>query len=322
MPLPPLLLLLQLLVLGARGGVESLPQQDKQDAWEAAWKALDGLLFPTNQAFIDFRNQFLASRFLAPLAALLLTKLAEQLANPCMAITPDPIDIEKPWDALKVEEQRQIEAEPYKWLGKRYYVGFLARLLTPPLRLFLVHVLPCLLVLWYGWTQAAQSKWQLFLKYVFVGSYGLYLPFALLTFFVTGWRAASAADSRFADIFLLPCHVDPEHPGPRVDFAWKRPPEFQASPLLGWLATHVIWGGLGFEMLVLRGVHGARGIDVLPFLRTYAPLLYFLGWLSLLNCLLSSTPGFWDYTGAFLGITPVATFVFIVFMTCSALLIA
>ena len=162
MPLPPLLLLLQLLVLGARGGVESLPQQDKQDAWEAAWKALDGLLslgrsvgyrccsllllcrrisrvgseghtvplslssasetarFPTNQAFIDFRNQFLASRFLAPLAALLLTKLAEQLANPCMAITPDPIDIEKPWDALKVEEQRQIEAEPYKWLGTQW----------------------------------------------------------------------------------------------------------------------------------------------------------------------------------------------------------
>ncbi|CAE7687586.1 unnamed protein product [Symbiodinium sp. CCMP2456] len=307
--------LLQILALGACGDIVPEPHEkdldNDKDPIKALWKALDLILFPSSESFRDFRTQFITIRFLAPLAVLVLTqlgsKLVQKLVEPCFPHVPDDIDIEKPWSVLTEEEKQRISEKPLKWLGKRYYINFVARLLYPPLRLVLVHVAPCLLVLWYSWIEAAGSAWQLFVKAVLTLLYGLYLALSLLCFADFGCSALQSRGgdaSTFAVVFLQPFNV--ESPWESVEGLWKRPaPFFTTSPFLSWVHTLVAWGGLGLELLVVTALRPGPCPVIL--------LICFLasvGFISLGSCLLWSAPGFWNYLGAFLGLTPAVPTVF------------
>ncbi|CAE7525033.1 unnamed protein product [Symbiodinium sp. KB8] len=194
--------LLQVLGLGAcRDTVAEQHEKgddNDDDPMEALWKAWDLLLFPSNEAFRDFRDEFITMRFLAPFAMLVLVqlgpKLVQKLVEPCCVQGPDDIDIEKPWSVLTEDEKQRISDEPLKWLGKRYYINFVARLLSPPLRLVFFHVVPCLLVLRCSWNEDAESAWQLFVKAVLTSLYGLYLPLSLRCFVDFGWKVLQSRD--------------------------------------------------------------------------------------------------------------------------------
>ena len=305
--------LLQILVLGACR--DTVPEQhekgqdDEDDPIKALWKALDLLLFPSNEAFRDFRDQFITIRFLAPFAVLVLvqlgSKLVQKLVEPCFVHGPDDIDIEKPWSVLTEDEKQRISDEPLKWLGKRYYINFVARLLYPPLRLVFFHVAPCLLVLRCSWNEVAESAWQLFVKAVLTSLYGLYLPLSLRCFANFGWKVLQGRDQHlFLWMFLLPFNA-----GWNLEVLWNLHSE---SPVLSRLYDVLIWGGLGLEFTVFHSILTDNKTYFVIFAAVFLPMhtasIAAVGFISLSCCLLCSAPGFWNYMGAFLLLTPAATY--------------
>ena len=308
--------LLQILVLGAcRDTVAEQHEKgddNDDDPIKALWKALDLLLFPSNEAFRDFRDQFITMRFLAPFAMLVLVqlgpKLVQKLVEPCCVQGPDDIDIEKPWSVLTEDEKQRISDEPLKWLGKRYYINFVARLLSPPLRLVFFHVAPCLLVLRCSWNEDAESAWQLFVKAVLTSLYGLYLPLSLRCFADFGWKVLQSRDQHlFLWMFLLPFNA-----GWDLEVLWGRHAIYSQSLLLSRLYDVLMWGGLGLEFTVfypiLTDYKNQATLVVGVFLVMHSGILAAVGFISLSCCLLCSAPGFWNYMGAFLLLTPAATF--------------
>ena len=164
-----------------------------------------------------------------------------------------------------------------------YYIGFLPRLLYPPLRLILIHVLSCLLVLWHGWTQEALTGWQLFVKVVFLCIYGLYLPASLLLFLYAGCCARE--EQYICTSFLVMIFKD------RLDATAGAAGD--PRDVRGWPGLRARPGNCTcaiFRPLIDNKNHvwlGVIGLGV-------------LGSVSLSCCLLPSSPGFWDYMGGLL----------------------
>ena len=278
---------------------------------------LDFLLFPNNEHFRDMRDSFLSSRFLFVILGAVGAKVGKGLLAPCSAEHPPEEFLKKPWNCLTEVEKDKVENQPFKYLCLRHKIGAVHwGILHVLIRLVCIHVLPCILVLYWGWLEDDGSTEML--RNSFMELYALYLISTVVIFF----KLLCTDRLLFARWFLLPAELFSDSAG-SLKSLWAQ------EPCVGWwtwLATIWFWGTFGMEMMVgsFVWVFKLKFKPANPKMpnSTLAPLTLFA--LTIYQTLLAgycsvkimsvpsgsgSTLPFWWCAGAFLGWTSFLGFV-------------
>lgn len=200
---------------------------------------LDFLLFPNNEHFRDMRDSFLSSRFLFVILGAVGAKVGKRLLAPCSAEHPPEEFLKKPWYCLTEDEKDKVENQPFKYLCLRHKIGAVHwGILHVLIRLVCIHVLPCILVLYWGWLECDGSTEML--RISFMTLYALYLVSTIVVFF----NKLCTDRLGFARLFLLPVELfDTES----LDHLWAQ------EPRIGWwtwLVTICFWGTFGMEVMI------------------------------------------------------------------------
>lgn len=270
---------------------------------------LDFLLFPNNENFRDMRDSFLSSRFLFMILGAVVTKVGKKLFAPCFAEHDPEEFLKKPWHCLTEDEKDKVRNQPFKYLCLRHKIGDVHwGILHVLIRLVCIHVLPCILVLYWGWLERDRSTEMLRISFMVL--YGLYLVSTIVVF----GKTLCTDDEMFATHFLLPVELQVPH----LDRLWAQ------EPCIGWktwLATIWVWGTFGMEIMIrmafwmvfvrIDRVVGERAVFLYLALPLYQILL--AGYCS---AEIMSAPSnsdsplpFWWCAGAFLGWTSFLGFV-------------
>ena len=264
---------------------------------------LDFLFFPNNENFRDMRDSFLSSRFLFMILGAVVTKVGKKLLAPCSAEHDPEEFLKKPWNCLTVDEKDKVRNQPFKYLCLRHKIGDVHwGILHVLIRLVCIHVLPCILVLYWGWLERDGSTEMLRISFMVL--YGLYLVSTIVVFGTT----LCTDRIMFATLFLLPVELWAKKPV--LDRLWAQEP---CIGWMTWLATIWFWGTFGMEIivaavfsLVVRGTGYALAAllpcNALPF---YQILLagYCSAAIMSVPSNSDSTLPFWWCAGAFLGWT-------------------
>lgn len=266
---------------------------------------LDFLLFPNNEHFRQMRDSFLSSRFLFMILGAVGTNVLKKLLAPCFAVHDPEQFLKKPWNCLTEDEKDKVRNQPFKYLCLRHKIGDVHwGILHVLIRLLCIHVLPCILVLYWGWLERDGSTQMIRISFMVL--YGLYLVSTFVFFFI------SLCTNRLLFIlyFLLPVELFSTCPAEPLEYPWAQEPCVGWKP---WLLTIWFWGTFGMEMMVvvagrLTGVvlkdRAESDFFLLFGLSIYQTLLavYCSGEIIFLPSGSDSTP-FWWCAGAFLGWT-------------------
>ena len=263
---------------------------------------LDFLLFPNNEHFRDMRDSFLSSRFLFVILGAVGAKVGKRLLAPCSAEHDPEEFLKKPWNCLTEVEKDKVKNQPFKYLCLRHKIGAVHwGILHVLIRMVCIHVLPCILVLYWGWLECDGSTEMLRISFMVL--YALYLISTVVVFF----NKLCTDRLDFARLFLLPVEL-------LSTDIWA--PVWAQEPCIGWwtwLVTIWLWGTFGMEMMVTQFVwvlKPANPNSNLPALALFALTIYqFLlaGYCSVKIMSVPSGSGstlpFWWCAGAFLGWT-------------------
>ena len=143
---------------------------------------LDFLLFPNNEHFRDMRDSFLSSRFLFVILGAVGAKVGKRLLAPCSAEHDPEEFLKKPWNCLTEVEKDKVKNQPFKYLCLRHKIGAVHwGILHVLIRMVCIHVLPCILVLYWGWLECDGSTEMLRISFMVL--YALYLISTVVVFF-------------------------------------------------------------------------------------------------------------------------------------------
>ena len=110
------------------------------------------------------------------------THVLKKLLAPCFAENPEEF-LKKPWNCLTEDEKDKVRNRPFKYLCLRHKIGDVHwGILHVLIRLLCIHVLPCILVLYWGWLERDGSTRMMMIRISFMVLYGLYLVSTLVFF--------------------------------------------------------------------------------------------------------------------------------------------